>query len=269
MSSILLNSEAWYSIDKRSVEELEKVDNILLNKIFELPSSTPAAFIHLELGTLPIRYIIMVRRLMFLQYILKEQEDTLVHSFLIAQMEDTLKGDWWETVQNNIAELELNISLADIKMMSIESFKNKVKTHAAKAAFHWLNDIKERSKKIGNIQYSEHKIQNYLLSEKLSVQQRKLLTHLRCKMTKVRANYTKMYESIYCQLCLLKRGSFEDSQEHIVLCKSLSEEGEIDTGTDYFDIFSEETNKQEKITILIEEKLKKREQMLKKQNITR
>ena len=153
--------------------------------------------------------------------------------------------------------------------MSIESFKNKVKTHAAKAAFKWLNDVKERSKKIGNINYSEHRIQNYLLSEELSVQQKKLLTHLRCKMTKVRANYTKMYESKYCQLCLQKGEIFEDSQDHILLCKSLFENGELDTGTDYFDIFSEKIDKQEKITILIEEKLKQREQKLKEHNITR
>ena len=118
LSSLLLNSEAWYSIDKKSIEELEKVDNILLKKILELPSSTPAAFVHLELGTLPIRYVIMTRRLLFLQYILKEKGDSLIHSFLVAQMEDTKKGDWWETVQNDIMEIELNLSLSEIKMMS-------------------------------------------------------------------------------------------------------------------------------------------------------
>ena len=153
---------------------------------------------------------------MFLQYILKEEGDTLLHSFLVAQMEDTLKGDWWETVQKNIVEIKLDISLAEIKMMSTESFKNKVKTHVAQAAFLWLNDVKNQSKKIGNIKYSELKIQNYLISDKLSVKQRKLLAHLRCKMTKLRANYPKMYESKYCQLCLLNGKIFEDSQDHIL-----------------------------------------------------
>ena len=91
LNSILLNSEAWYSVDKQTIEELEKLDNILLKKIFELPTSTPAAFLHLELGTIPIRFILMIRRLNFLQYILKEQEDSLIHSFLVAQIENTLK----------------------------------------------------------------------------------------------------------------------------------------------------------------------------------
>ena len=38
LNSILLNSEAWYSVDKQTIEELEKL---------ELPTSTPAAFLHL------------------------------------------------------------------------------------------------------------------------------------------------------------------------------------------------------------------------------
>ena len=126
-----------------------------------------------------------------------------------------------------------------------------------------------RSKKIRNIKFPEHKIQNYLQSEELSVQQRKLLTHLRCRMTKVRANYTKMYESNYCQLCLQNGEFFEDSQEHLIKCNSLFKDGEIDIGTDYLDIFSEKIEQQEKITIILEEKLKLREQILKKINTTR
>ena len=96
-----------------------------------------------------------------------------------------------------------------------------------------------RSKKIRNIKFPEHKIQNYLQSEELSVQQRKLLTHLRCRMTKVRANYTKIYESNCCQLCPQNGEFFEDSQEHLIKCNSLFKDGEIDIGTDYLDIFSE------------------------------
>ena len=54
-----------------------------------------------------------------------------------------------------------------------------------------------------------------------------------------------------------------------MLCNSLYVKGEIDTGTVYYDIYSDKIEKQEKITILLEQKLKKREQMLKDQNIPR
>ena len=107
-------------------------------------------------------------------------------SFLLAQIENTLKGDWWETVQQDIVELGLNLSLSEIQKMSEESFKSIVKTHAAAAALVWLNSEKEKSKKVGHIQYSEIHIQNYLNSENLTVSQKKILTHLRGKMIKLR-----------------------------------------------------------------------------------
>ena len=85
----------------------------------------------------------MNRRLTFLQYILKERGDSLIHSFLLAQIENTLKGDWWQTVQNDIIELNLNLSLYEIQIMSEELFRNKVKTHATTAAFVWLKHEKD------------------------------------------------------------------------------------------------------------------------------
>ena len=41
-------------MDKKNIQDLEKLDNILLKRILELPSSKPSAFLHLELGTIPI-----------------------------------------------------------------------------------------------------------------------------------------------------------------------------------------------------------------------
>ena len=99
--------------------------------------------------------------------------------------------DWWGAVQHDIVELGLDLSLSEIQTMSEESFKNKVKTHASAAALVWLNSEKEKSKKVGHIQYSEIHIQNYLNSENLTVSQKKILTHLRGKMIKLRANFPK------------------------------------------------------------------------------
>ena len=66
LSSILLNSEAWYSPPMKDIEELEKVDCSLLRKILEAPSGTPNCMLYLELGCIPIRFLVKQRRLMFL-----------------------------------------------------------------------------------------------------------------------------------------------------------------------------------------------------------
>ena len=204
----------------------------------------------------------MSRRLNFLQYILKEEEHTLIHSFLVAQIENPLKGDWWELVMQDIIELNLNLSLSEIKQMSKEMFKNKVKTHVNEAAFVWLNNEKQRSKKIQNMKYSKLYIQNYLLSEKLSIRQRKFLTHLRGKMVKVKTNFSRMHENVFCPLCFQMGYNYDDSQEHLLQCISLCNTGDIDTGTQYTDIYSESPEKYEKVTLIIEQKLKLREKMI-------
>ena len=233
-----------------------------MKRILELPTSTPSAFLHLELGTTPIRFVLMVRRLNFLQYILKEDGNSLIHSFLVAQMENTMRGDWWEIVQKDMAELRLDLSLSEIKMMSQQSFKNKVKIHANEAAFTWLQNEQQNLKKIKDLNYSSLVIQNYLKSERLNVQQRKFLSHLRGKMIKVRKNYSKMHECLLCPLCSIKGYHFEDSQEHLLQCVSLCKDSEIDTGTNYSDIFSDLPEKYENITVLLQQKLRLRERLL-------
>ena len=54
LSSVLLNSEAWYCLSLADIEQLESVDQALLKRILEAPSSTPKVSLYLELGCLPI-----------------------------------------------------------------------------------------------------------------------------------------------------------------------------------------------------------------------
>ena len=81
LSSILLNCEAWYGLTLSDVEQLEIVDQALLKKILDAPSSTPNVSLYLEMGCLPIRFIIKSRRIMFLHYILSEEDDSLMLKF--------------------------------------------------------------------------------------------------------------------------------------------------------------------------------------------
>ena len=75
LSSMLLNSETWVDITKEDMEVLESVDRILLRRLLDVPTSTPKPALYLELGCIPIRYIIKSRRLLFLQYILKRNKN--------------------------------------------------------------------------------------------------------------------------------------------------------------------------------------------------
>ena len=102
--------------------------------ILEAPSSTPKVSLYLEMGCVPIRFIIKNRRLMFLHYILHQNESSLLFKFFKAQLDSPVKGDWSEQVFFDIREINLQVSLQEIKRLSKETFRVKVKKAIDKMA---------------------------------------------------------------------------------------------------------------------------------------
>ena len=107
INGILTNAEAWYDIKKADLETLEKVDESLLRQVLEAPCSTPKEMLHLEMGLLPIRFIIMRRRLNFLHCILNENSESLIYRFFKARLENPVKNDWAVTVREDLEHLNL------------------------------------------------------------------------------------------------------------------------------------------------------------------
>ena len=48
LSTILSNCESWYNLTLKDIEELEAVDELLIQRIFETPCSTPKEMLFLE-----------------------------------------------------------------------------------------------------------------------------------------------------------------------------------------------------------------------------
>ena len=80
-------SATWYNLTQKEISEFEMVDEILLRKIFSAHSKTPKEALYLESGNVPIRFILIARRVTFLQYIMNEEESSLLNSFSKAQVE--------------------------------------------------------------------------------------------------------------------------------------------------------------------------------------
>ena len=85
LSSMLLNSETWVDVTNDDIEMLEAVDRIMMRRILDVPISTSKPALYLELGCIPIRYIIKARRLLFLQYILKRNKNETISKVFWAQ----------------------------------------------------------------------------------------------------------------------------------------------------------------------------------------
>ena len=59
----------------------------------------------------------------------------------MAQLENPSKNDWSEQVLKDLEDLNLHLSIDDIKEMSETVFKDKVKKSVKSAAFQYLDNI--------------------------------------------------------------------------------------------------------------------------------
>ena len=117
LSTLLSNSEAWVNLTPNNIKDLETLDEQFLRSMFYESHSktsslakTPLELLYLETGCIPIRFILKSRRVNFLHYILSDKEESLLSNFFRAQCDNPEKGDWVTSVQNDLKELELDIT---------------------------------------------------------------------------------------------------------------------------------------------------------------
>ena len=66
LNGTLFNSEAWQGISAAEEEQLENVDEALLRGILIAYAKVPLEALHLEMGTISVKYILKSRRLCYL-----------------------------------------------------------------------------------------------------------------------------------------------------------------------------------------------------------
>jgi hypothetical protein len=59
IGSMLNNSESWINLTKVDLETLEKPDTILQRNIFENKGNPSKVFVSLEIGIIPVSFVIM------------------------------------------------------------------------------------------------------------------------------------------------------------------------------------------------------------------
>ena len=251
MSSILLNSEAWVNLSQQNIIDLESSDHTLLRRLLETPVSIGIPGMYLEVGCIPVRFIIMGRRIMFLHYILNCDKNETISKVFWAQKQNPLPNDWSETVQEDIKILGIGqYSIEEISLLKKAKLKIIVKEACKASALKYLlNEIKEKDiSKLKNITYNELKMQPYLSSSKKSLKHKKILFKARTKMLNVNWNFGN---KSLCLLCKLK----DDQQEHLLSCIKIKLESSIilenKNNCKYSDIYSSDQEKLNNIAELL------------------
>ena len=222
ISSMLSCSETWYNVTESELRKLEQVDEKLMCKILDCSSQVTHEMLYLELGLLPIRFIIKLRRLTYFQHILhQKQRNSLIYNFLSAQIEEPKRNDWASNVRGDFEELNIEFNLSRIETMTTEVFKNICKDKIVKKAFEYLENKKKGHEKVRHIKHEKLMMASYLKSsyieEELSIRERQYLFQCRVSDIDVRANRTWKYSETHCIAC--KDKNIQETGAHILECK--------------------------------------------------
>ena len=104
IGSMLNNAESWININKTDLDKLEIPDKSLARHILGAHGNPSNAFMYLELGFLPVKFVLMKKRLTCLRYILNESMDSMMRKFYEELKADSRKGDFVDLVIQDIIE---------------------------------------------------------------------------------------------------------------------------------------------------------------------
>ena len=104
---ILYNCGAWHGVSKKQIETLEAIDEALLRKLLMAHSKTPLELLYLETGALPLRWIIVKRRIMCMKHIMERHEKELIKKIFLAQEESRNQGDFVTLVTQYLSDLNM------------------------------------------------------------------------------------------------------------------------------------------------------------------
>jgi hypothetical protein len=155
----------------------------------------------------------------------------MLHKFFVAQQKYPCKDDWTLQVAEDLKDFGISGSFKFIKSKSANSFKRYVKIKTKEYALEYLLGIKTDRIKMDDLVYTELKMQKYLKTEEIPVNEAKNLFKYRTKSANFKDNFGDRYEYKGCPLCTVQL----DTQVHSVQCERVQEEISIEGR--YSDIF--------------------------------
>jgi hypothetical protein len=249
-SSILYASEMYYDLKETEVRQLERIEEGYLRKVLNTTKGCPIIQLYLAVGHTPARFEIQKMRLLYLKYILEEDESSLLSKFFKLQLEFPTKGDWASTCKNDLKELEIQESLEEIRLMTKIQFTKILKKKLKENAFKYL--ISKKGSKGKENKEIELCMSEYLLpTSTLTICEKQQMFAVKNRMVNIPANFSKKNIVNAC-LC----GQPEDMQ-HIYECNIINsgEQPELK----YENIFKGDISEQIQVFRKFERNFEKRE----------
>ena len=165
------------------------------------------------------------------------------------------------TCRQDLKDLNINLSLEEIKRKSTQAFKSLVAKATTKRALIFLLEEKRKLSKVSHILLSELKIQKYLLPQTKDMRIAKFIFQARTRMLDVKANYGRKEPCPICQ-----NPNTTDNQQHLLECSKLCDNVIVQDGyvPVYEDLFCKDDKKIVKIGQILNQKFSRRKEIINK-----
>ena len=184
---------------------------------------------------------------------LQLDSETLLRSFLQAQIDKPTVGDWITTVLQDIETLNLNIDLEGIAVISKNRFKKKVKQAITAKAFEYLVNQQASHSKAKPLKYSKLQLQPYLRPGvvDLTIKEKAFIFEARSRMIDLRDNFKSGKSELKCRACNVE----VEDQPHLLRCTKLMEDGElVQHIPEYSDLFGHDAAKIAAVSRILQRK---------------
>ena len=113
----------------------------------------------------------------------------------------SVKNDWIIQLNSDLDECNITLTENEIKEMKKEKFKKLVNKKIKWLSNEYLMNLQASRGKSRNVFITE-KIKSYLISDEISLEQKRLLFLMRNFMCDVKTNYESQYSpNMLCRLC--------------------------------------------------------------------
>ena len=174
INGILFNTEAMLSLTDKHISLLEESDKYLLRQLFETDMGTPIESLYIETASLPVKFILKGRRLMYYWSMLQKNETEIAKQVFLAQKEfPSKKTDWVKQVYEDLEYCTIEHSEEEIKCMKQDTYTNLVDRKIRTKASEYLTMLQMKHNKSMYL-YQDQKMAEYLRTDLLSVREKHL-----------------------------------------------------------------------------------------------
>ena len=240
INGIMFNLEVVHNLTPKHVDILEECDKMFMRNLFESEAGTPIEAFFIETATLPLKYILMSRQLMYYHTLLKKGESELVKRVFNAQCQFSTKNDWYSEVKRILTLCGITLTEDEIRNSSVYKFKKLVNDRVKQRAVEDFTHLQMKHPKTKFLQQSSE-MKEYLKSEELSTFEKQWLFKMRVRMCPNKTNFEGIYKpDLSCSLC--KDKTSKETESHLLQCPFFSKFPELASemaNIKYMDIFSD------------------------------